>query len=440
MSKNNNPWAIFDDEALDLFPDCGFFREYINYAFNATDSPAIYHFGSAITAMGVALSNVDIRVETDRPGEYYFVPSQFWSVVVGQSTVSRKSEAMKITMRMLRRAMRIDDRKHFQIPSDGSVEAWTEHIMNAMGVGLLYRTEFASMLEQAGRSYSSGLKTWLLELWEGEEYVRKSLGRGEFIIDRPRISILGGVPPDTYKAKTHRGDWLSGFLARMVQWSGVRERRLRTPAFNDRKEMMLAQWVERNAVRSTGYIHIPKDLMILQDDWFVANIENKADTFHPEVLSCYNRYSPMIYRLAAYFAMAEQTRPISSTLENRMILDPNACLVVQKQHMVRAIKVAQVLKEHLVHLFSDMLMTKENDEVRTITQYLGTCEEKTATLKEISSNSGVSMDYQALRRLLGSMVEEGDLTRIKYVRLSKFSTLREKYKQKGQPPDLYKIN
>ena len=440
MKKSNNPWAIFEDQALDLFPDTGFFREYINYAKDAMDSPIIYHLGCLITGMATVSSNVDIRIETDRPGEYYYIPSQFWATIVGQSSVSRKSEAMRLIVRMIERALIIDDkRKHVRLPSDGSIEAWIKHMVESGGLALMYRTEFASMLDQAGRSYSAGLKTWLLELWDGDPYLRKSLGQGEFLIERPRMNLLGGVPPSIYKAKTARSDWASGLLARMVNFPGVRERRYRTPATNDRTELKLTQWMSHVVAKSTGYIHIPRDLMILQDDWFVKNIEEQQSSFHPEVVSCYNRFSPMIYRFAAYFALAEETSPILGSLDDRMLLQGTPYLTIKHHHMVQALKIADVIKDNIVELFADMLMTKENEEVRAICWYLESCPGGGDTLKGIQENSGVSLGFQAMRRLLGAMVDEGTISQVRLSNLPKNSVLREQFKSKGQPPILYQV-
>jgi len=351
-------WAIPDDIVADLVPDEGWLFDYLTSMTDVTDAPAIFHLGTGVTILAAAAANCDIIVEHG-DGRVYEVSMQMWSCGVAPSG-DRKSKAMEMGVRMLTRARASSDEPDVLLPVDGSLEAWHDTMAEGTNNVLLYRDEMAYLFDQSKRGYSEGTKSWLMTLYSGASHtrvIRPRQGEGNQVrritIERPRLSILGGIPPDTFKDKTGRGDWKSGFLARMVFWPSSRQSYQPLPVTDHKAEMNLAKWLNRVPVRSRGKIVIPADLVHIITTWIYDEVEAKRQTMPGEVFSHLVRYQDLGFRLAALYAMSRTTKPLAAA---------GAVLRVQQEDMELARDTLQVLSGSAHKLFG-MFQTSGDGEI-----------------------------------------------------------------------------
>lgn len=392
-------WAVRDDTARSLFPAEGFFQEYLRYAERCTDAPLIFHLGTILPIISCAAGECMLKVEAEREPEqaWWTIPLMFWSMIIGNSTDSRKSNAMGRGMARARQAMRvIQERENFQLPSEGSIELFTEH-MSVNPTALFFHTEIASVFEMTRRGYMDGLKTWMMEMYEGDYYERRTL-RTHFIIERPRLNVLGGIPPDTFKEQTGRTDWRTGFLTRFTFWPGYREHRLRTPRDDPQVERDLARWLSSVAAHSKGTIIIPYDEMLRIDEWNVTFVEQNREKLPEEVLSHHLRLGQeAAYRMIALFSLSLLTTPLRKS----------ATLITPAIMTTQTLKVLDALRESSLALYANSLRSHEREQEDIFLHWLKAKGKIGASSQEISSEFGWTTRQR--QTWLKTLIEGGEI-------------------------------
>jgi hypothetical protein len=266
-----------------------------------------------------------------------------WTAVIGESG-DRKSTAMERAIGSLRQSDPL-----MLLPTDASQEGW--HLaLSEQPVSLLYRDELSGLFDAAQRSYSQGLRSWLLETWAGADMIRKTLSRQETIVKRPRLSILGGIPPAVFSEKTTKSDWRSGFLARFIYFGGIRENW--HPAQGREQSGKYTNWLAKVALRSEGPIFVSLDAADPLFDWVYEQIEKQRGNHRPEVESALQRLQSVGYKLAAAYEMSLLDRPFGlGTSEQRITVSQNSIETI--------IPILTMLKRTTEHLFNDTNTTQE---------------------------------------------------------------------------------
>lgn len=327
LNKALPDWAITDEEIQDgLLPE-GWIREYVDYAQTVTDAPLAYHFATAIACLGKATSQIDIRVysttENERLNKFYQLPTTNWIAIVGLSG-DRKSYAMKIGMDMLERAQRGE----IFLPNDGSLEAWTDYLVQHNDV-VMFRDELSYLFSQSRRSYMDGLKDWLLTLHSGKRYERTTRSRRwsvtnktadmdeteqgrqneHLVIERPRVNIIGAVPPEVFRAKGDKLDWSSGFFARFMFIPAIRTRNLPLPAHCSKTELRLAKWLADVPSRLHETIKIPVRTTKVISMWYDSLLDDCQSIREDRILSHVTRYQDLAIKLTAMNAVSRLRTP-----------------------------------------------------------------------------------------------------------------------------------
>lgn len=396
-------WAVPNDEALDLIPKSGFIRNYMTYMQKCTDAPLIYHYGVATTILSCACSGADILCRDVEEGgkRHYVIPTPIWSALIGVSGAARKSSSMNSGIHMLTRAKSLSQRDAL-LPGDGSLEGWHDFMVENNEV-LLYRDELAVMFDQAKRGYSEGLKHWLMEMYSGHTKTRSTVkdqkseekGKGK-TIERPRLAILGGIPPDTFTEKSSTTDWRSGFLARFTFWPGEREWFKRRPGGDPATETLLAQWLAKVACKVTGYVEVPPNCREDLTDWFMEHVESHRRTLAPDFYSHLVRYQDLGLRLAAMHAVARAPSPKN--------------IIANDEDVQCAFKALTLLKASSEHLFKNSQKDAEKSGEDEIIAFLQKAK-KPKTLNEISER--LSISRATLHRRLKVLQEGGEIRKKK---------------------------
>lgn len=311
------------------------------------------HLGAAMTVLCIASSNTDVVVEAEDGRGRSEIPMILWSLLIAPSG-SRKSTAAKIPMEMLKRASRSDKAwGAVVLPSEGSIEGWVD-FLSEHNRAVLYRTEFSTVLSQSARSYTTGLKPWLMSLYESEDdWDRKTLSGGRVVIERPRLSILGPIPPKTFRDGVDRIDWSTGFLARMTYWLGVRTHRNKLALKDPAKMTKMTQWLQGVPMQSRGIIFVPRDLMLEVDAWLEQHVESKRGKIDEDVFSHLDRYQSMLYVFAAVYAMSRRRTP--QDVESGR-------LVVEKQDVELALRLGETLLYSTLAFFDVSLQGAKGEQ------------------------------------------------------------------------------
>ena len=401
VRENSIPlWAIEDADALNLIPDTGFIKGYMEYLRTCTDAPVIYHYGTIMTVLSVACSGADIMCRYPKGSRY--LPTPIWSVLVGDSGSSRKSSSMSAGVDMLERAKSIMPNPEVLLPADGSLEAWHDFLVENEQA-LLYRDELAVLFDQSKRNYSDGLKHWLMELYTGRPRTRvtlkgKATGKAS-TIQRPRLGILGAIPPDTFSKKAQHSDWLSGFLARFTFWPGDREWWMRYPRADLKKETELVKWLNKVACKRTGYIEIGEEPNNRIADWVYQEVEKPRKHLSSEMYSHLVRYQDLALRLAAMHAVGRCT----SSKEVPTVTDEDIDIVLTA---------LDLLKQSISVLFP---LTQKNEETRIedrIIELIGQKRKNPMKRTELQKRLP-ELSRAKLSKILKALTENGDIKRVK---------------------------
>ena len=95
MTVSNNSQR----ELRDVLPEDHFVSEFLRHASELTDAYPQYHISNALTLLSVAVDrNAKIMVE---PKPMF---PNYWAILIGHSTVSRKSTSLSIARKILREA------------------------------------------------------------------------------------------------------------------------------------------------------------------------------------------------------------------------------------------------------------------------------------------------------------------------------------------------
>lgn len=364
------PWATQDAEAKMLIGKEGIFHEILDDLVSSTDAPAIYHVASMFTTAAAALGQCDIHIGD--PDDLYTMPMAMWSAVIGDSG-DRKSSAIARSVSSLRQ---VAPERLF--PTDGSQEAW--HLaLSEQPVSLLYRDELSGLFDNAARSYSTGLKTWLLDTWDGQDMTRKTLAHKECTIIRPRFSILGGIPPTVFSEKTRRSDWSSGFLARFVYWGGRRENWSAFQRGNNSGKF--TKWLSTVAIPSQGSIWLSKKNAMPLCDWIFDEIEKTRMEFHTEVLSTLQRIQSTGYKLAVIYEMQKRTKPFGYGSAEQQVC-------VSEESILAIMPIVKMLKKTVMELFTSTMDLAENADESKILRLFGIYDE--ISRKEAAKYTGLS--------------------------------------------------
>lgn len=442
-------WAVSEEEVEEALPAHGWVHDYVNYLRSVTDAPLAYHYATAMTVLSQACSGMDIRIYGTNAARFHEITMPMWTALIGISG-DRKSFAAKAGVDMLLRAQGHEA----LLPTDGSLEAWTDYLVEHPNV-LMYRDELSYLFAQSSKSYLVGLKDWLLTLNSGSAYKRvlrskggdpgyepgtigkkhrKGLdgddaedprsamkqGRQEITIERPRLAILGAIPPEVFRQRSDKLDWTSGFFARFLFVGGSRTRSNAAPERCLETEATLARRLQKLARMATGYISVPPASTKKIHEWFLEEIEplRKDPLVSGAIYSHFLRYQDAAYRLAALTAL-------SKTRQNA-----NAAKMVHPEDVEPALLFLTALKEAMRPLFGltvqEPVRVFEN-EVADLFQRHPT---KWFTLKAVNKHFPAP-SKQALAAAVKYLFDTHELDR---------RSSRLKKGQKGRPALEYRLN
>jgi hypothetical protein len=185
----------------------GFVEEYIEWASSLGDAATQYHQAGAFTILSALLSG---RVSL--PTSYGPVVPNLWFMILGDTTLTRKSTAMDICTDLL---MEVDP--DAILATDGSVEGLMQGLSTRpRRPSIFLRDEFSGLLEMiTKKDYYAGMAEVLTKLYDGK-LQKRILRKEEITVRDPILLILaGGIRNRVQGLLTHE-HVSSGFIPRFI--------------------------------------------------------------------------------------------------------------------------------------------------------------------------------------------------------------------------------
>jgi hypothetical protein len=197
-----------EDRTGDTFID-----RYHKWATDSTDAVEVFHDLSAAMLLSGILAGslkLDLRYTT-------LVPN-LWGLILGESTLTRKTTAMTMATSMLRE---VD--ADAVLATDGSAEGLLTGLsLRPTGkVSMFYKDEVSGFFDAINnKPYLAGMPETMTQLYDGNSYNRM-LRKENIHIERPVFIFFGGGIRDKTYSLISDEYILSGFLPRFLVVSGV---------------------------------------------------------------------------------------------------------------------------------------------------------------------------------------------------------------------------
>lgn len=189
-----------------------FVDEYKSWAIEATDAVADFHDLSAFMLMSAVASN-SVRLETS----YGVMVPNIWGMILGDSTLSRKTTAMRMIIDILGQ---LDS--DMILATDGSVEGLLTGLEDRPNkTSLFFRDELSGLFESINkRDYLAGMPATFAGLYDVPPFFIRRLRKETIRIENPIFLFFGGGVRDSVYQAIDEQYVVSGFLPRFLVVSG----------------------------------------------------------------------------------------------------------------------------------------------------------------------------------------------------------------------------
>jgi len=189
-------------------PPASIIDDYKAWAVKATDAVEEYH-ELASTMMLSSILSGGLYCDTS----WGKVIPNLWGLILGDSTLTRKTTAMKMAMEFV---SEID--REIVVATDGSVEGLLSGIATRPGeVSVFYKDEVSGFIDSINRKdYLAGMPETLTQLYDVPPFLTRRLRKETITITNPVFIFFGGGIRDKMYALLNDEHILSGFLPRFL--------------------------------------------------------------------------------------------------------------------------------------------------------------------------------------------------------------------------------
>lgn len=189
-----------------------FINEYYDWGTEATDAVPEFHNLSAFILLSSVIA-AGVTLKTD----YGPMVPNLWGLILGDSTLSRKTTAMRMAMDML-----TDIDQELILATDGS----TEGLLTGLGTrpnraSLYFKDEVSGFFDSINRKdYLAGMPETFAQLYDVPRVLSRRLRKETITIQSPVFIFFGGGIRDKVYSLVSDEYILSGFLPRFLVVSG----------------------------------------------------------------------------------------------------------------------------------------------------------------------------------------------------------------------------
>ena len=318
--------------------------DYTDWATTATDAVPVFHPLCCMMILASIMAG-NLKLETS----YGTMHPHLWGLVLGNSTLSRKTTAMNLATSFISNL----DRETI-IATDGSVEG----ILTGMSIrngqtSMFFRDEVTGLFEAfKKKEYMSGMPEMFTQLYDSPAFFTRRLRKETISIISPIFMFFGGGIRDKFYELIDESMILSGFLPRFLIVSGdanindVRVTQAPTIVNNEARRELAAQfanlWETYHKVERVEILGQKTDMtqmfevILTQEAWDkYAEIEIKmieaAGNTNFQMLSMptFERLSRSLLKIACLLAAARQ-QPIEGLVQCTLTDINNAAKYIQE--------------------------------------------------------------------------------------------------------------
>jgi Protein of unknown function (DUF3987) len=195
-------------EVARLLPSTGFLRAYVEDAYPLSEAPAEAHLIAALVTAS-ALVGKKVRIEPWPRGGLYMA---IWAVLVGRSTLARKSTTVGLAEDIVREV-----EAALRLPDDTTAAALID-LLEARDERIWFLSEFGMFVAQCAATYNTAMPQQMANLYDVPpvwEVARK--GSKKIVsVTRPFLALLGATTTSWFTANLNEADLLSGLYARFL--------------------------------------------------------------------------------------------------------------------------------------------------------------------------------------------------------------------------------
>jgi hypothetical protein len=205
---------LTDDEQYIVDSRRTFVDDYLDWAKSKTDAAYQYHIASAFTVLSSAFSDIGYAIP-----KYGKMGLNLWFMVLGETTLTRKSTSRNLMLRMIREFEKYSGYQ-IDIGSDATPEGVTGILAERDGkTSLLHRDEVQGMFKDfINKTYMASAAERFTELYDGHVPVVIRSGKGKSQTERATtnfVMFLMGITSKVADVLTTEY-FRSGFLARFI--------------------------------------------------------------------------------------------------------------------------------------------------------------------------------------------------------------------------------
>jgi hypothetical protein len=191
-----------------------FIDDYMDWAKSKTDAAYQYHIASAFTVLSSSFSDIGYAIP-----KYGKMGLNLWFMVLGETTLTRKSTSRNLMLRMIREFEKYSGYQ-IDIGSDATPEGVTSILAERDGkTSLLHRDEVQGMFKDfINKTYMASAAERFTELYDGHVPVVIRSGKGKSQTERATtnfVMFLMGITSKVADVLTTEY-FRSGFLARFL--------------------------------------------------------------------------------------------------------------------------------------------------------------------------------------------------------------------------------
>jgi len=350
-----------------------FIDEYREWGLKATDAPGQYHDLSGFILLSALLAG-NIRCDTN----YGSVRPNLWGLIVGDSTLTRKSTAMRMATEII---AFID--KDILIASEGSMEG----ILNELGLrpgktSVFFRDEVTGFFDSTRKKdYLAGMPELMTQLYDVPHFFTRRLRKETISVSEPVFIFFGGGIKEKLFSVTDDSYVYSGFFPRFLMVSGDTDltaiRRTGPPTTESVEQKQAIYSKLQTLYKSYA---VPSEVQILDQEAFVS--VNAEAILAPDAWELYGDIEANLVDVAARSSKSDVALPtfdrLSKSLLKMAVLlaasrqEPEGSyLEVSKDDVLHAAKYVQDWGHYSIEIISSVGRTVM---IRTLERVLRTIE------------------------------------------------------------------
>lgn len=278
----------------------GWLGDYVRYAGDMTDSPAIFHLAVGLSVLATACGS---RVQFRGAGGKIFWPN-LYVLFIAPSGLMRKSTSIEIGLNILRRA----DPDCIS-PNETSREEFLR-VLSSRPELLVRESEFASALARYSRDYMGGSKELITDLYDNYPEYRRQIkgkeGTGEkLIIKRPALNYLAASTIEWLVDSLTVNDMRSGFMARFLIFPAMGKGRWVSflSEYNEVEHEALAQRIVD--IRRLADTNVDLSPIMKTFNAWIRPIESLADSASAETMGFYSRMALHCAKLTVLLTVSD---------------------------------------------------------------------------------------------------------------------------------------